>query len=289
MKGPEWMPLNIADYLKDTAHLSTLQHGAYLLLIMRYWADGGLPNDEEEVQMLSGLTEAEWASSRKKIKRFFDDQWRHKRVDAELARAAEIISKRKAAGQQRHSKSSAHAEHDGGKSLYAGVPPSPLPEPEDKTPPSHSEPGEGGRDLFDEIFKVFPRNPQSSEGDAYRAFRALGSADQGSILAAAQRYAKWFGEDCVRRKRSEDVGRDFVPKFSTWLTNGAWREAGALPLNADAKATVIAMVRVDRTLDAELFAEIERLRGKKAPSSPWSFPAEVVEQARQALKAKAAA
>lgn len=292
MSSPPWMPLDIDAYLSNTLHLSAAEHGAYMLLIMRYWKDGRLPADERLIARYSQLAPEQWAESRDVLAAFFDDGWKHRRIDAELTKAAEIIGKRKAAGQQRHGKSSAHAEQMESESSYTRVPPSPLPEPEEPNRPSLSEPSAGARDLFDEVWQVFPRNPQSAVGPAHNAFTAISSAEHGGILAAAQRYARWFSEDSVRRKRTEFEGRDFVPKLSTWLASGAWREAASLPIKGESTGPVIAMIRLDRDRDAALWAECETQQGKKAATSDanWAFRADVVEAARSSLaKRKAAA
>lgn len=103
------MPLYIADYRADTAHLSASEHGAYLLLIMHYWTTGALPDDDRQLARIACMTTAQWKNARTTVRAFFHDDWRHKRIDAELARAAEISSKRRASAEQRHSKRNASA------------------------------------------------------------------------------------------------------------------------------------------------------------------------------------
>lgn len=104
-----WMPLYISDYRRDTAHLSAAEHGAYLLLIMRYWEAGNLPTDERQLARIACMTPAEWRKARATVASFFGPGWTHKRIDAELARAEEISSKRRASAKQRYSKTSANA------------------------------------------------------------------------------------------------------------------------------------------------------------------------------------
>jgi uncharacterized protein YdaU (DUF1376 family) len=105
-----WMPLYVADYLSDTGHLTTVQHGAYLLLIMHYWKRGGLPSDDTQLAQIARMTEREWARNKVTIGLFFSDEWQHERINQELAHAEEISSKRRIAGSQKRSNSEAIAE-----------------------------------------------------------------------------------------------------------------------------------------------------------------------------------
>lgn len=50
-----WMPLYVGDYLGDTGHLTTAQHGAYLFLMMHYWRKGELPDDDRQLSKITKL------------------------------------------------------------------------------------------------------------------------------------------------------------------------------------------------------------------------------------------
>jgi uncharacterized protein YdaU (DUF1376 family) len=92
--GRPWMPLYIGDYLKDTGHLTTLQHGAYLLLIMHYWQHGGLPADDAAKARICRLTGKQWESNCLAFASLFHSDWSHKRIDGELEKQKIISEKR---------------------------------------------------------------------------------------------------------------------------------------------------------------------------------------------------
>jgi uncharacterized protein YdaU (DUF1376 family) len=93
-----WMPLYVADYLGDTEHLSTLQHGAYCLLLFSYWRRGSLPDDDRQLANITKLSLDDWLIQRPILQAFFFDGWKHKRVDNELRRHEAIRLKRAVAG-----------------------------------------------------------------------------------------------------------------------------------------------------------------------------------------------
>lgn len=93
-----WMPLYVADYLADTAHLRAAESGAYLHLIMHYWQHGSLPNDDRLLATIARMATEEWQQCRNIVSALFQPEWRHKRIDKELAEAKKRYERRAAAG-----------------------------------------------------------------------------------------------------------------------------------------------------------------------------------------------
>jgi uncharacterized protein YdaU (DUF1376 family) len=84
-----WMPVYIGDYLADTMHLSTEQHGAYLLLLFHLWRRGSLHDDDGALAQITGLSGNAWSNARPVLAEFFevhDGLWRHGRVERERTR-----------------------------------------------------------------------------------------------------------------------------------------------------------------------------------------------------------
>lgn len=92
MSQPAFMQLYVADYLGDTQHLTTEQHGAYLLLLMTMWRQGGyLPNDPVKLARIARVHPPRWARVAKEVMPFFeaadDGQITHGRLLKELEKA----------------------------------------------------------------------------------------------------------------------------------------------------------------------------------------------------------
>lgn len=118
MAAIPFMPLYVADYMSDAAHLSTIEHGAYLLLIMTYWQRGEpLPDDDKKLSRICRLTPRQFSNYKTTLSEFFDvtgKQWRHLRIDRELQKVhANSLKKRRgglARAKQMHSTCSAPAQ-----------------------------------------------------------------------------------------------------------------------------------------------------------------------------------
>lgn len=100
-KPDDWYPHYIADYAADTMHLTTVQHGAYRLLMDAYWRNQGpLDDDDDALAAITRLPLRDWRKMRPAIARFFqiDGSWSHKRIERELAKARHNSEQKSKAG-----------------------------------------------------------------------------------------------------------------------------------------------------------------------------------------------
>jgi uncharacterized protein YdaU (DUF1376 family) len=197
-----YMPLYVGAYLADTAHLSTVAHGAYLLLIMNYWQRGSaLPSTDRKLASIARLTDVEWLSIRDDLAEFFIEEnglWRHGKIDVELRRAAQKIDAAKRAGE-----ASASARAQAKSTTYQ----QPLDEPStDAEQPSNHKVRIGKEDNtsslrsdvtrarrasppgFDEFWMQYPN--KIGKGAALKAYTSARSrADQQTIMVGLAKYA----------------------------------------------------------------------------------------------------
>ena len=98
------LPLWTDAYLADTTHLSTTEHGAYLLLLMVQWRskDCKLPNDDRLLAKYAKMTPAQWKRVKPVLEPFFtvsSDSWVQSRLTDEL-----VAVKQKSKSQSRKAK-----------------------------------------------------------------------------------------------------------------------------------------------------------------------------------------
>lgn len=103
-KPDAWMPWFIGNYLRDTASLTTEQHGALMLLKLAMWPQGGrIPLDDHELAAITRLSPARWKLQRTRLMRFFriaDEYLIDDEMVAEYAHATEVYRKRVESGKK---------------------------------------------------------------------------------------------------------------------------------------------------------------------------------------------
>lgn len=93
-----WMPLYVGDYLRDTGHLTTEQHGAYMLLIMHCWQHDALPETANGRAAVARLTPKRWESMAPVVEKFFRPDGTQKRIEEEKEKTDRALMQRRIAG-----------------------------------------------------------------------------------------------------------------------------------------------------------------------------------------------
>jgi uncharacterized protein YdaU (DUF1376 family) len=198
------MQLYTSDYLADTAHLTTEEHGAYLLLLMNYWQRGKpLDNTDGRLAHVARLSAERWQEVEPILAEFFmieGNIWVQARIERDLDKIRDKSSKLAANGSIGGSKRQANAKQ------------MPIYEEEDE----EEEEDNKKTSSFDDFWTAYPR--KTAKGAAVAAWvKAIKKATAEEIIKAAQAYR-------------DDVNREegFTAHASTWLNQERWLD-GPLP------------------------------------------------------------
>jgi uncharacterized protein YdaU (DUF1376 family) len=219
----------VGDYLRDTARLSMLEHGAYNLLLDYYYAEERpIPLDLAEVyRMVRAITPEERRAVGRVLTTFFvraDDGYRQKRVDHEIDVSQKARENGKGGGrpvktgsgtgQETGSETGSQTGSITGQGGGSGHPPTTNLQPPTASHHPKSISGAGAPlDGFEILWKTYPRragnNPKRAAERAYRA-RLIEKHTAREILDGAARYAKFVAA-------TGKLGTEYVMRASTFL------------------------------------------------------------------------
>ena len=206
-KADIWMPIYVGDYLAATSRLTTEQHGAYLLLIMDYWKNGPIPDDDQALMQITRMSEHAWSKSSSILRAFFEHSngmLMHTRIEREKVEAesnsTRNTARAKAAAEARWAKKAP----SNAPSINQALPdacPSPSPSPtsslrsEDNSVSTRKRSGNvsGYTEEFELAWSLYPSKSGTSKTDAFKAWRArLAEGKTAEELTdAVKRYAAY--------------------------------------------------------------------------------------------------
>jgi len=244
MSNRAWMPLHIADYLADTGHLTATEHGAYVLMIMHYWQNGSLPANERVIARIAKLTVEQWVESRDILAMLFGPDWSHKRIDAELSKADEIIEKRRSAAEARYAKGKkdtkdANAMHVQSKSIDTGALPTTINLSSLRS--ESIEKKERERKDFDSWISSWPSQASDDHDDAFRAWCELSDEERADAKRLSSAYAE----------QAKGGGRTVICSAAKYLRKRMWKRVQTKPPEKPPKSSPRPMTR-EEYLAAEM-------------------------------------
>jgi uncharacterized protein YdaU (DUF1376 family)/rubredoxin len=193
MASTPYMKLYIGDYLADTQHLSCLEHGAYLLLIMAYWQHGSpLENNPKLLRRLTRTDPKTFQKVSENVLKMFqvrDGFLFHKRIQKELDKRTEVSEHNRISANVRWCERNANASKT--QCERNAIPIVHSPKKKDNMP------ADAG---FDTFWERYPRKADKSKArKAYLARIRAGKKPE-DILAALEVYRSRLEHDGTEEK-----------------------------------------------------------------------------------------
>lgn len=222
-KAEHWFPLYVGDYLADTGHLSTSEHGAYLLLLMHQWRNGCIPNDERQLTKITRTTAREWRAISATVLAFFDcvengfQQGRLERVRAEQAEKRQRLSE---AGRKAGKASAAQRSFNDRSTIVNQA----LVEPSCNQPEPETEPDREDTSLRSVSLSRASRASHPDFADFWAAYpRKVGKGGAEKAFAAAIAKGATVAEIAAGLNRQAwPADPQFIPHPATWLNQRRW-------------------------------------------------------------------
>lgn len=219
MASLPYMQFYVADYLADTRHLTPIQHGIYLLLIMNYWQTSKpLPNDNIRLARIVGIRTQDFIKNRDVISLFFKVTsltWIHPRIERDINAALEKSNKASTNATKRYIKDTADAvrtQSDGSADAVL----------QDKTRQDNTPlPPKGGVGRFGEIVESF----QKLEG----ATCDVNRAEKLWLSMGLNEHADKIITSIAHYALTPQWQRGAIPTLANFLAGGSWKLTPKLP------------------------------------------------------------
>ncbi len=245
MAALPYMQLYVADYLADTAHLTTEEHGAYLLLLFSYWQTGK-PLRADRLASVSRLSNERWTDVERTLEDFFhisNGTWTHFRVEADLEKVGSKSKKNSESGkasararalakQQLEESLASNASTDVPTNVATNV------ERTHQRNVNHARSGDTDTDTDTDTEQKQdqkPSSPSKLDDGMFQKFwsvypnkKAKGSAEKAwAKIKPDQLLSETIVQAVMKQRASEDWTKDggkFVPHPATWLNAKRWED-----------------------------------------------------------------
>jgi uncharacterized protein YdaU (DUF1376 family) len=95
-----WINFYMGDYQKKTNHLTTMEHGAYFLLLQECWTNGNIPLEAARRATIAKLSLKDWNKIAPTVNAFFQEDGTNKRASEEIEKCEVTAVRRELAAQK---------------------------------------------------------------------------------------------------------------------------------------------------------------------------------------------
>jgi uncharacterized protein YdaU (DUF1376 family) len=227
MAALPYMQFYVADYLADTSHLTTEEHGAYMLLLFSYWQTGK-PLRIDRLATVARIPNERWPSVAETLSEFFhvtDTHWIQFRVESDLDAVNSKVQTASNAGKaSARAKALQKQQNVNDRSTTVDDPlqrnANHIDTYTDKNTKSTTPAAD---DLFPQFWKLYPN--KKGKAAAEKAWKKLKVTDELFALIT-----KGLGKQCVSPAWTKDDGQ-FIPHPATWLNGKRWEDEVTVSTN----------------------------------------------------------